>query len=149
MYSGRYFSMLTTSTQPQHRRSLGLEQPHNGYRGCMTDSRDDAEFLDGDVLGEEAGDDDLPGTDEFPPDRSVGVEDPTRSVSDDFATRELRRDVGSDDSSPRFSLVAPDGEQGLSDDESQEIADAVEAIDVELSPEEAALHIIPSDESES
>jgi hypothetical protein len=114
----------------------------------MTDSRDDAEFLDGDALGEEAGDDDLPGTDDYPPDHSVGVEDPTRSVSDDLATRELRRDVGSEDSSPRFSLVAPDGEQGLSDDESQEIADAVDAVDVELSPEETALHIIPSDESE-
>jgi hypothetical protein len=114
----------------------------------MTDSRDDAEFVDGDALGEEVGDDDLPGTDEFPPERSVGVEDPSRSVSDDFATRELRRDVGSKESSPRFSLVAPDGEEGLSDEESQEIADAVEAVDVELSPEESALHIIPSGESE-
>jgi hypothetical protein len=115
----------------------------------MTDNRDDAEFLDGDVLGEEPGDDALPGTDEFPPERAVGVEDPTRSVSDDFATRELRRDVGSQGSALSFSLVAPDGAEGLSDGESQEIADAVDAIDAELSPEESALHIVPSDETDA
>ena len=115
----------------------------------MTDNRDDAEFLDGDALGEEVGDEALPGIDDFPPERPLGVEDPTRSVRDDYATRELRRDVGSHDSSPSFSLVAPDGVEGLSDGESQEIADAVDAIKGELSPEESALHIIPSGETES
>ena len=109
----------------------------------MADDRDDAEFLDGDALGEEPGDDALPGTDDFPPERSLGVEDPSRSVSDDLATRELRRDVGSHDSPPTFSLVAPDGSDGLSDDEPQEIADAGDASESELSPEERALHIIP------
>ena len=46
----------------------------------MTDNRDDAEFLDGDALGEEVGDEELPGTEGFPPDRPWGVEDPTRDV---------------------------------------------------------------------
>ena len=114
----------------------------------MTDNRDDAEFLDGDALGEEIGDEALPGTEDFPPDRAQGVDDPTRSVSDDFATRELRRDVESHDSPSPFSLVAPDGAQGLSDGESQEIADAVDAGDG-VSPEESALHIIPSGETDS
>jgi len=108
----------------------------------MTDNRDDAEFLDGDALGEEVGDEELPGTEGFPPDRPWGVEDPTRDVSDDVATREDRRDVGSSHGARGFTLVADGSSEGLMDDEAQEIA--VEASEGELSPEESALHIVAS-----
>ncbi len=110
----------------------------------MTDNRDDAEFLDGDALGEEVGDEELPGTEGFPPDRPWGVEDPTRDVSDDVATREQRRDVESPGGGRGFALVADGSSEGLMDDEAQEIAAAVEATEGELSPEESALHIVDS-----
>jgi len=113
----------------------------------VTDSRDDFEFLDGDELGEEPGDADLPGTHNYPPDRALGVDDPSVDVPDDLATRELRRDVRSDDDSPGFVLVPPDGE-GYSDEEAQEIAVAVDAAEADLPPEEAALHIIDPGEIE-
>jgi hypothetical protein len=112
----------------------------------VTDSRDDAEFLDGDALGEEPGDQQLPGAEGFPPDRPVGVDDPSRATSDDVSTRELRRDVPSQEPPDAFVLLAPDSSEGLMDTESQEIASAVDAVDSDLSPEEAALHIVdPSD----
>ena len=110
----------------------------------MTDNRDDAEFLDGDALGEEVGDEELPGTEGFPPDRPWGVEDPTRDVGDDVATREQRRDVESRRGVRGFALVADGSSEGLMNDEAQEIAAAVEASDGELSPEESALHIVDS-----
>jgi len=110
----------------------------------MTDSRDDAEFVDGEVLGEEVGDDGLPGTTGFPPDRSWGVEDPTRDVGDDVATRDLRRAVDPPAHGARFALVADGSSEGLMDDEAQEIASAVEAAEGDLSPEEGALHIVDS-----
>jgi hypothetical protein len=111
----------------------------------VTDSRDDFEFLDGDELGEEPGDPDLPGTHDYPPDRALGVDDPSIDTPDDVRTRELRRDVESDDDSPGFVLVAPDAEGGL-DEEAQEIGVAVDATGVELSPEESALHVIEPSE---
>jgi hypothetical protein len=107
----------------------------------VTDSRDDAEFLDGDALGEEPGDEQLPGTEGFPPERPLGVDDPSRESDDDFATRELRRDVGSEHPADTFVLVDPESSEGLMDTESQEIASAVDAADTDVSPEEAALHI--------
>ncbi len=117
----------------------------------MTDNRDDAEFLDGDALGEEVGDEGLPGTEGFPPDRPWGVEDSTRDVSDDVATRELRRSVGSHRNgegfalvAEGFALVAEGSSEGLMDDEAQEIASAVDATEGDLSPEEGALHIVDS-----
>ncbi len=121
----------------------------SGYRDAMTDSRDDAEFLDGDVLGEDVGDQDLPGTENFPPDRPFGVDDPTRSVDDDLATRELRRDVGSGQSFETFTLLAPESSDGITDSESQEVASEVEATAADLSPEESALHIIEPTDSET
>ncbi|MGZ4701498.1 MAG: hypothetical protein ACXV3B_00160 [Ilumatobacteraceae bacterium] len=110
----------------------------------MTDNRDDAEFLDGDALGEEVGDEGLPGTEGFPPDRPWGVEDSTREVSDDMATRDLRRSVGSHGNGDRFALVAEGSTEGLMNDEAQEIAAAVDVAEGDLSPEEGALHIVDS-----
>jgi hypothetical protein len=114
----------------------------------VTDDRDDAEFLDGDALGEDVGDEVLPGAEGFPPERAVGVDDPSREFSDDFATRELRRDSSPEGSSEdSFVLVAPDESDGLGDTESQEVASAVDSDDSELSPEESALHIVDPDGS--
>ena len=45
-----------------------------------------------------------------------------------------------------FALVADGSSEGLADEESQEIAAAVDAPDGDLSPEEGALHIIDDDE---
>ena len=113
----------------------------------MTDSRDDFEFLDGDDLGEEPADPELPGTGDFPPDRALGVDDPSADVPDDLRTRELRRDVQSDDRSPGFVLVTPEGDDGYSDEEAQEIGDEVDASDADLAAEEAAMHVIDPDGS--
>jgi hypothetical protein len=111
----------------------------------MTDNRDDAEFLDGDALGEEVGDQPLPGAADFPPDRPWGVEDPTSDdVDDDVATRELRMDHERPHSGQSFALVADGSSEGLMNDESQEIASAVDATEADLSPEEGALHIVES-----
>jgi hypothetical protein len=54
------------------------------------DLADVSEALDGDTLGEQPGDQELPGAD-YPPDRPLGVEDPTGSAAeDDVATRDWR-----------------------------------------------------------
>jgi hypothetical protein len=111
----------------------------------VTDARDDFEFLDGDDLDEQPGDPDLPGTHNFPPDYPLGADDPSLDSEDDLATRELRRDVESDEQSPGFVLVPPDGD-GYTDEEAQEIGIAVDATDIDLPPEEAALHIIDPNE---
>ena len=112
----------------------------------MSQNRDDAEFLDGAALGEEVGDDRLPGTENFPPDRPWGVEDPTRDdgVDDDMATRGLRMDHERPRSARSFALVADGSSEGLMNDESQEIALAIDATEGDLSPEESALHIVES-----
>ena len=110
----------------------------------MTDDRDDAEFLDGDVLGEEVGDDDLPGAD-FPPDRAVGVDDPSRAAEDDVATRELRHAVPGSDTEG-FTLIQEGSVEGLMDTEAQELGEEVEAGENDLSPEEQALHIVDDDD---
>lgn len=112
----------------------------------MTDSRDDAEFVDGDVLGEEVGDDGLPGTGDFPPDRPWGVQDPTRDVSDDVATRDLRREVEQPRRGESFALVAEGSSEGVTDEEAQEIASAVKATENDLSAEEGAIHIVEQPE---
>lgn len=113
----------------------------------MTDDRDDAEFVDGDVLGEDVDDEDMPGAADFPPDRAQGVDDPSRDFDDDVATRQLRRSVerpGADRS--RFGLVDDGASEGLMDTEAQEIAEDVAASPDELGPEERALHIVEEDE---
>jgi hypothetical protein len=58
--------------------------------GGIDDPDDVSEALDGDTLGEQPGDRDLPGSD-YPPERPLGVEDPTGSAAeDDVATRDWR-----------------------------------------------------------
>ena len=113
----------------------------------MTDSRDDFEFLDGDDLGEEPGDPELPGTGDFPPEHALGADDPSADVPDDLRTRELRRDVQSDDRSPGFVLESPEGDDGYSDEEAQEIGEEMDATDDDLAAEEAAIHVIDPDSS--
>jgi hypothetical protein len=108
----------------------------------MTNDRDDSEFVDGDVLGEEVNDDDLPGAVDFPPDRALGVDDPSRDFGDDVATRELRRSVEHPSGQERFTLVDDAASEGLMDVEAQEVAAEVDASADELSPEESALHIV-------
>lgn len=107
------------------------------------DTRDDiSEVLDGDVLGEEPGDDERPGTSDFPPDQPMGVEDPSLFGDDDLDTRALRRDVDDTASDPNLVLVdvVPDGEP---DHEATLVADAELATSSgELSAEEAAIHLI-------
>ena len=113
----------------------------------MTDDRDDAEFVDGDVLGEEVDDEDMPGAAGFPPDRALGVDDPSRDFEDDVATRELRRSVErTGDRGSRFGLVDDGASEGLMDTERQEIADDVSASPDELGPEESAVHIIDEEQ---
>jgi hypothetical protein len=109
----------------------------------MTDNRDDFEFLDGDALGEEVGDDALPGTADFPPDRALGVEDPTiDEVDDDVETRDLRIAQEATERETRIALVEERSLEGLADDEAQEIGSAVDVNEGDLSPEERALHIV-------
>ena len=111
----------------------------------MTDNRDDAEFLDGDALGEEVGDQGLPGTEGFPPDRPWGVEDPTGDdVDDDIATRDRRIDHTRHNAATSFALVNAGSSEGLMNDESQEIASAVDASEDDISPEDGAMHIVES-----
>ena len=53
----------------------------------------------------------------------------------------------SDDRSPGFVLVTPEGDDGYSDEEAQEIGDEVDASDADLAAEEAAMHVIDPDGS--
>ena len=111
----------------------------------MTDNRDDAEFLDGDALGEEVGDQGLPGTEGFPPDQPWGVEDPTGDdVDDDVATRDRRLEHTRRNAATSFALVNAGSSEGLMNDEAQEIASTVDASEGDLSPEDSAMHIVES-----
>lgn len=80
--------------------------------------------LDGDVLGEDVGDDGLPGIGDYPPDQARGVDDPNLVAPDDVAMREARRrdeHVPGDDQQAG-DLLPPDGDDGLVDAEQQAIA---------------------------
>jgi hypothetical protein len=112
----------------------------------MSQDRDDAEFVDGDVLGEEVNDPDMPGTGDFPPERALGVDDPSRDFDDDVATRELRTSTDSSATDSGLALVDDASSEGLMDSEAQEIADEVPASADELGPEERALHIVEEEE---
>jgi hypothetical protein len=87
----------------------------------VSDPDDVSEALDSDVLGEDLDDTDaeLPGQADYPPERPVGVEDPSVGGDDDVATRAWRTDAELDGIPD--DGVAPDTDQ--------------------LSAEEAALHI--------
>ncbi len=104
---------------------------------------DAAEATDGSVLGEDGGDDTLPGTVGFPPADPIGV-GPADSTTDaehhdSVAERSDREQIdGSEPLSDPIRLVDPDG-GGSVDTEDESIGEAVDAIEM-VSPEEAAMH---------
>lgn len=73
-----------------------------------------ADQLDGSVLGESVGDEDLPGIQGYPPDRPLGVEDPTLlqggpGARDDLVTRTWRE---TPDTTPAADAVDPTSDPG-------------------------------------
>ncbi|NNE11923.1 MAG: hypothetical protein HKN41_06700 [Ilumatobacter sp.] len=109
----------------------------------MSDSRNSAEQLDGDVLGEAIGDDGLPGVGDYPPDTARGVNDPNLVGRDDVAMREARlRDEASLADPARDAagdLLPPDGDDGARDDVQQLLgSDAADTVDAAPTPAEAA-----------
>ena len=108
-------------------------------------SDNNARQLDGDVLGEEVGDDGLPGLGDYPPDQMQGVNDPNQVASDDVAMREARtrgEEVPGDPGRPG-DLLPPDGDDDLYDDEQQALGSEGEgdADSGEMPAEVAAMHI--------
>jgi len=107
----------------------------------MPDPDDRSEQLDADKLGDDPFRDDASGAGDYPPDRSLGVEDPSLYGDDDLATRaELRRDVGGAGGSDEMSLVDP-YPAGVRDLDETLTGAAVES----PSPppaEEAAIHVV-------
>ena len=108
--------------------------------------------LDGDVLGEEIGDDGIPGIGDYPPDQAQGVDDPNLVADDDVATREARRrseEVAPDDEGVG-DLLPPDGDDGLIDREQQQLASEGDSdgTDRAAAPAEvAAMHEEPAPRS--
>lgn len=112
----------------------------------MADPDDRSEQLDADKLGDDPFRDDMPGADDDPPERSLGVEDPSSYGDDDLATRaELRRDVdgATGDGADEVVLVDP-YPTGVRDLDEALTADAVEPPEA-LSAEEAAVHVTDAD----
>ena len=108
-------------------------------------SDNNAQQLDGDVLGEEVGDDGLPGLGDYPPDQMQGVNDPNQVAPDDVAMREARtrgEDVPGDPGRPG-DLLPPDGDDDLLDGEQQALGVEGEGDDDagEVPAEVAALHV--------
>lgn len=105
----------------------------------MSTSKD----LDGDVLGEEVGDDGLPGVGDYPAGQALGVNDPNLVADDDVAMREarIRGELPVSDDDPVGDLLPPAGDDGLADAEQQAVA-SVSADDDGVAPpaEVAALH---------
>jgi hypothetical protein len=115
----------------------------------MSDSYvpDQSESLDGDELGEDIGGEHLPGIGDYPPEESLGVEDPSLAGPDDVATRELRRDVDeavSDEDRP-VDLADPEDTLGVGgeDVEQEALGDAFEPEPGDpVEPEVAAMHVV-------
>ena len=110
-----------------------------------------SELLDGDVLGEEPGDPDRPGATAYPPDRPLGVEDPSLYDDDDLDTRAtLRRDVdrhvdrGEDPAGRDRDFVLVDvSPEGALDHESALLAEAASGdLGDDMPAEEAAIHVV-------
>lgn len=99
--------------------------------------------LDGDVLGEQVGDDGLPGLTGFPPDQMQGVNDPNQVASDDLAMREARtRDEEVPGSTDRSGdLLPPDGDDDRLDDVQQMLGDEGDEDRAAAPAEVAALHV--------
>ena len=111
------------------------------------DTSDDATDLDGDVLGEDIGDDGLPGIGDYPPDQARGVNDPNLVADDDVAMREARtrgEEVAAEPE-PVADLIAPDDGEVLDDREHQAIADRSDDDGDRATPpaEVAAVHVDP------
>jgi hypothetical protein len=77
--------------------------------------------LDGDVLGEQVGDDGLPGLEGFPPDQMQGVNDPNQVAPDDVAMREARTrgEAVPGDPERAGDLLPPVGDDDRHDDVEQ------------------------------
>jgi hypothetical protein len=112
--------------------------------------RDQSEQLDGDELGEEVGDDDLPGLGDYPPDEAQGAEDPNLYTSDDVAARTLREEPdepaaadGPADGGGVIDLVLPDDQDPIVDHEAEALGEIGELEDGDpVPPEVAAVHVV-------
>jgi hypothetical protein len=108
-----------------------------------------AEATDGDELGEEVGDQTLPGTDDFPPDRPSGVGSPESLAGvdhHDSATERRLREVPEESTVPEHEIVVlvdPDTPGG-EDDEDQSLGERVPSVGP-AGPEEAAMHLDDED----
>jgi hypothetical protein len=105
---------------------------------------DPAEATDGSELGEEAGDESLPGTVGFPPTSPAGV-GPAGSIADldrrDSVGQRSEREEPEGWSTPREPVVLLDpNASGEPDDESEMVAEEVPPVGL-ISPEEAAVHV--------
>lgn len=105
---------------------------------------DRAEATDGDELGEELGDDSLPGTVGFPPTTHVGLgpaDSPQDADHHDSIQERSDREEPTDQSPPHDVVRLIDPDPGTEPDiEAQLIGDAVPPVGV-VSAEEAAMHI--------
>lgn len=117
------------------------------------DQSDQAEATDGSSLGEEAGDESLPGTVDFPPTDPVGV-GPADSLQDADHHDSVQERSDREEPEGRLStntavrLLDPNA-SGEPDVESEAVAEDVPAVGV-ISPEEAAMHVEsgqPADET--
>jgi hypothetical protein len=111
--------------------------------------RDQSEQLDGDELGEEVGDDGVPGLGDYPPDEAQGSEDPNLYTSDDVEVRTLREEpddiaVANDDEQDDIvDLVLPDDQDSLVDGEAEALGAIGELDDGDpVPPEVAAVHVV-------
>jgi hypothetical protein len=107
---------------------------------------DQSEQLDGDELGEQVGDDYLPGLEDYPPEEAQGSEDPSLYTPDDVAVRSLRethRDSGVEAAEEGVDLLRPDDEDSLVDDEAEELGEIGAADEGEpVAPEVSAVHVV-------
>lgn len=99
--------------------------------------------LDGDVLGEQVGDDGLPGVGDYPPDQMQGVNDPNQVARDDVAMREARTrgEEVPGDAERSGDLLPPDGDDGARDDVQQMLGDEGDEDRGEMPAEVVAVHV--------
>src|SRR5215204_6338042 len=105
--------------------------------------RDQSEQLDGDELGEEVGDDYVPGLRDYPPDEAQGAEDPNLYTSDDVEVRTLREEQDQeqderDEQDDIVDLVLPDDQDSLVDGEAEALGEIGELDDGDPVPPEVA-----------
>jgi hypothetical protein len=108
---------------------------------------DESEQLDPDELGDDVGEQRLPGLESYPPDEPLGAEDPNLIADDDLAVRtlrETRRDTGYEEADEGVDLVrADDDGDSIVDDEPRELGEIGVTDDGEpVPPEASAMHIV-------